>query len=410
MKTLYLECKMGAAGDMLTAALLELLPDRKAFLDKMNALGLEGVDITAEKAEMQGIFGTRIHVHIHGEEEISEDIHEHHHNENEHRHEHHYEHHKEHHHHSSLHDIEHIISNMPISEKVREDARSVYRLIADAEADVHGRKVDEIHFHEVGTLDAVVDVVGVCMLMEMLSPDRVVVSPVHVGSGYVRCAHGILPVPAPATAYILRGVPSYGGEIEGELCTPTGAALLKYFADEFGTMPVMKTEAVGYGMGHKEFSRLNCVRAFWGENEDKTDRICELVCNLDDMTGEDIGFAVETLLAAGAADVFTTPISMKKNRPAVMLTVLCREEQREAILPLIFRHTSTIGVREKLCERYVLEREECTVHTKFGDIRVKKSGGYGVTRIKPEYDDISHIAAENGLSLDEVRKLIDKTR
>ncbi|HCJ40301.1 nickel pincer cofactor biosynthesis protein LarC [uncultured Ruminococcus sp.] len=415
MKTLYLECKMGAAGDMLTAALLELLPDSKAFIDKMNSLGLDGVEISAEKVSVMGICGTRMHVAVNGQEEVSEDVPGHHHEHHHHEHE---EHHREHHHHehdhehhsTSLHDIEHIISHMPVSEKVKNDANAVYRIIAQAEAEVHGTAAGHIHFHEVGTLDAVADVVGACLLMEMLSPDKVVVSPVHVGSGHVRCAHGILPVPAPATANILRGVPTYGGEAEGELCTPTGAALLKYFADDFGSMPVIRTEAVGIGMGHKEFERLNCVRAFMGTENDKTDRICELVCNLDDMTGEDIGFAVETLLGAGAADVFTTPIYMKKNRPAVMLTVLCTEQQRETVLPLIFKHTSTLGVRERSCERYLLERTESIVSTGYGDIRVKKSFGYGVERVKPEYDDVSRIAADNGLSIGEIKRLTKNNR
>ena len=175
-------------------------------------------------------------------------------------------------------------------------------------------------------------------------------------------------------------------------------------------MPVIRTEAVGIGMGHKEFERLNCVRAFMGTENDKTDRICELVCNLDDMTGEDIGFAVETLLGAGAADVFTTPIYMKKNRPAVMLTVLCTEQQRETVLPLIFKHTSTLGVRERSCERYLLERTESIVSTGYGDIRVKKSFGYGVERVKPEYDDVSRIAADNGLSIGEIKRLTKNNR
>lgn len=418
MKTLYLECGMGAAGDMLTAALLELLPDSGEFIGKMNSLGLEGVEVSAEKTPMQGILGTRIHVKIKGEEERSEDAdshhhheHHHHHHDHEHHHnhghEHEHHHHHGHHHHTSLHDIEHLISHMPLSDKVKSDSAAVYRLIAEAESAAHGRSVEEIHFHEVGTLDAVADVVGVCLLMEMLAPERVVVSPVHVGSGHVHCAHGILPVPAPATAHILQGVPTYGGDIRGELCTPTGAALLKYFADSFGKMPMMTTEKIGYGLGHKEFERMNCVRAFLGETEDKSEQIAELICNLDDMTGEEIGFAVETLLDEGALDVFTTPIGMKKSRPAVMLTVLCRADMRERLLKLIFKHTTTIGVREHLCERYVLGRAVSSVVTPHGVVGMKRSSGYGVTRIKPEYEDIARIAKEKGMSLTDVKRLVE---
>ena len=186
-----------------------------------------------------------------------------------------------------------LIDSLPVSDRVKADAKAVYALIAEAESKVHGRPVTEIHFHEVGTMDAVADVVGVCLLMEQLAPEQVIASPVHTGSGHVHCAHGILPVPAPATALILEGIPSYSAGVKGELCTPTGAALLKHFVSRFGDRPVMSVSAVGYGMGKKDFDRANCLRAFLGESEGEREQITKLECNLDDMTGEDIGFATD---------------------------------------------------------------------------------------------------------------------
>lgn len=267
MKTLYLECNMGAAGDMLTAALLELHPNPEDFLSRLNALQIPGVQVVAEPATKCGINGTHVSVTVNGEEEVSEDVHEHEHeHEHHHDHDHHHHHHHHHgHHHAGMHDIEHIISHLELPEEVRQDVLAVYGLIAEAESHAHGKPVEEIHFHEVGTMDAIADVTAVCMLIHELAPEQIIVSPVHVGSGQVRCAHGILPVPAPATAHILRGVPTYGGSIRGELCTPTGAALLKHFADRFGNMPVLTVEKIGYGMGKKDFEAANCVRTMWGE-------------------------------------------------------------------------------------------------------------------------------------------------
>ena len=285
---------------------------------------------------------------------------------------------------------------------------AVYSLIAQAESHVHGVPVTEIHFHEVGTMDAVADVTAVCLLMNELSPDEVVVSPVHVGSGQVECAHGILPVPAPATAYILRDVPIYGGEIMGELCTPTGAALLKHFAARFGAMPVMKTQAIGYGMGKKDFPRANCVRAMLGETADQTDTVLELSCNVDDMTAEAIGFAMERLFEGGALEVYTVPIGMKKSRPGTLLRVMCAERDREKVLGLLFRHTATLGVREYSTRRDVLDRRVETVRTACGEVRRKVASGYGVSRTKYEYDDLSRVARERGISLDEAKALLEE--
>lgn len=409
MRTLYLDCSMGAAGDMLTAALLELIPGKEEFINRINTLGIPGVTVVAEKASKCGINGTHISVKVNGTEE-DEDMHSHDHHDHEHDHHHDHDHEHEHehsHHHSGMDDITHIVSGLSIPEKVKNDVLAVYSLIAEAESHAHGVSVKEIHFHEVGTMDAIADVTAVCLLMDILNPDEVVVSPVHVGSGSVKCAHGILPVPAPATAYILKGVPIYGGEIKSELCTPTGAALLKHFATKFDEMPIMKTEAIGYGMGKKDFERANCVRAFLGEKDDERDMVLELCCNLDDMTPEAIGFAEEELLKNRALDVFTTPVQMKKSRPGVLLTVLCKEEKKDEIVGLIFKHTSTIGIRETKCRRYVLDRSIETISTKYGEVKKKISSGYGVRREKYEYDDISRIARDNDLTIDQVIKEIE---
>ena len=383
MKTLYFDCGMGAAGDMLTAALLELLPDREAFMEELNALGIPGVRFTAETCEKCGITGTHMKVTVHGEEEGSDHPH----------------------HHGDLGDIRNIVSSLPIPTMVKLDILSVYEEIAQAESHVHGVPVEHIHFHEVGTMDAIADVTAVCLLLHRLAPDKISASPVHVGSGQVRCAHGILPVPAPATAYLLRDIPIYGGELQGELCTPTGAALLKHFATEFGGLPVMKVRSIGYGMGKKDFPRANCVRAMLGDAEDPGDRIVELRCNVDDMTGEAIGFALEQLLRGGALDAFTVPIGMKKSRPGVLITVLCREDRKEAMARLLLQHTTTLGVREFPCQRYTLSRSTVTVHTPYGPVRKKVSSGYGVHREKFEYEDLASIAKEQNLSLSE---LLDK--
>ena len=397
MKMLYLDCAMGAAGDMLTAALLELLPEPEQFVDELNALGIPGVTFRRVPAEKCGIRGTQMSVLVDGQEEGET----HHHAPEEHHHHHHHE-------HRSLRDIAALLERLPLSEGVRAQVMAVYTRIAEAESAAHGCPVEQIHFHEVGAMDAVAALTAVCLLMDRLAPERVVVSPVHVGSGQVRCAHGVLPVPAPATAYLLRGVPAYGGSVRGELCTPTGAALLTQFASEFGPMPLMRVEAVGYGMGKKDFEAANCVRAMLGAAEDAPEAVLELQCNLDDMTAEAAGFAMERLLDAGALDVWTTPIGMKKSRPAVLLSVLCRESDREKLLPVLFRHTTTLGVREQRLRRHTLTRGITVCETPHGPVRVKTAEGFGVRRSKPEYEDLAQIARETGCSLAEAAALLGK--
>ena len=413
MRTIYLDCSMGAAGDMLMAALLELLPEKDTFLQKMQSLGLPGLEISAEPSVKCGITGTHMRVLIHGEEEGRPHVHA----AEEPFHSHadapeaaHAHVHVHPHHHTDLNELTHRISHLNVSEAVRSNILAVYQSIADAESRVHGVPVEQIHFHEVGSLDALADVTGVCLLMELLAPEQVLASPVHVGSGQVRCAHGILPVPAPATALLLEGIPIYGGSIRGELCTPTGAALLRRFVTRFGPLPPMRVEKTGYGMGTKDFEAANCVRAMLGQTEESAGHILELACNLDDMTPEAVGFAMEQLFAAGALDVYTTPIGMKKNRPGVLLTCMCREDDREAMLRTIFRHTSTLGVRVSVCDRYTLSRRQYAVQTPDGEIRVKESSGWGILRHKAEFEDLARIARQTGKSIAEVLDTISETK
>ena len=395
MRTLYIDCSMGAAGDMLTAALLELVEDKNSFVQKLNSIGLEGIEYRLEKSEKCGITGSHMSVLVHGQEE-DESMHDHHHEEHHHHHE-----------HNSMDGIRHIVcDHLNISENVKKSVMDIYAIIAQAESEVHGKPVTDIHFHEVGSKDAVADVTAVCLLMEELNVDKVYASPVHVGSGTVKCAHGILPVPAPATANILKGIPVYGGSVSGELCTPTGAALLKYFVSEFCEMPLMKIEKIGYGMGKKDFERANCVRVSLGETPSKKDDVLELSFNLDDMTAEKIGFAMERFFEAGALDVYTVPVGMKKQRPGTLMRLLCKEADAEKMVREIFHHTTTNGIRQARLERYVLNRRMETIETEWGPVRNKIVSGYGTERSKLEYNDVSRIARETGMSIQEVEEKI----
>ena len=411
MKTLYLDCGMGAAGDMLAAALIGLVPDPEKMMERLNAAGIPDVRYELEPSVKNGITGLHMSVTVRGMEETAGDeLDDHNHghaHDHEHAHEHSHDHHG--HTHSSLARIGHIVKDhLDLPEQVRLDVMEVFGLIAQAESRVHGVPVPEIHFHEVGTMDAVADITAVCLLMHELSPDEVIASPVHTGSGHVKCAHGTLPVPAPATAYILQGIPIYGGEIKGELCTPTGAALLKHFVTRFGNMPVMTTQAIGYGMGKKDFPAANCVRAMLGETAGRPDEVILLSCNVDDMTAEAAGYAMQKLFEGGALEVYTVPVGMKKCRPGTLIRVLCREQDKENMVRLLFTHTSTIGIREMAVSRHVLERETQTVQTQYGPVRRKISSGYGVRRVKIEHDDLARVADGQGISLQEAADLLEK--
>ncbi len=382
---LYFECNMGASGDMLASALVDLFEDKAAVVSELNSLGLPDTEISYSVSEKCGISGAHLDIVIKGETETPEAHHHHHH----------------HHSHRSLGDIFEIIDSLCADEKVKADAKEIYKVVASAEAQAHNAPVSEVHFHELGMLDAVADVTICAYLINRLKPERIIASPVNVGSGTVKCAHGVLPVPAPATANILNGVPYYKSEIETELCTPTGAAILKYFADEFTAEPVFTNVIkTGIGTGTKELERANILRVF--AFEDVT--VAELSCNIDDMTGEEAAFAAEVMMNSGALDCFITPVTMKKGRPAYLFTVLCRNSEAEKFAELIFKHTTTIGIRKYSPSRYTLER---TIDEKKG-VRIKRSEGFGIKREKAEFEDIKKLALEKDISLFEARRIAEK--
>lgn len=396
MRTLYLDCSMGVAGDMLSAALLGLFPEREreAMLAKLNAIGIHGVEYVLEPTAKCGIAALHLSVRVHGHEEGEE--------------------HHHHHEHRSLHDVLGIIDGLALPPAVADDVRAVYALIGEAEAKAHGGSQDAVHFHEVGALDAIADISATALLIAELKPDRIVASPVNCGSGFVHCAHGVLPVPAPCTAALLEGLPSrMDPEIDGELCTPTGAALVRHFAKSFGPMPAMALQGVGYGAGKKDFSnRANFLRAFIGEQPAgkpagteqgaapigsvpasfEAGEVCQFRCAIDDMTAEEFGFAAERIMADGALDVCMIPALMKKGRPGTILEVLCKPEDRDAIAASIFRNTTTLGLREEIVRRRVLERREDAIETPLGRIRRKFAFGEGVAKAKAEYEDLAAAA------------------
>lgn len=430
MKTLFIECNTGAAGDMLMSALLEIAPENAE--DALNNLTIPGVTYHVHKEERTGVHGTSIHVLVNGEEEgAGHDSHEYHHHDHDHHdHEHNHDHHDheyEHaHHHHNMASIKSIINTQPIPDTVKKDALDVYKRIADAESRVHGKPVEEVHFHEVGALDAIADIVGCCLLMHMIAPDEVIVSPINIGSGTVHCAHGILPVPAPATALILQDAVSYSDGTKSELCTPTGAAVLTHFATNYSDHPQMMTDAIGIGLGKRDIpGRLNAVRIFLGTRTDRSDInhsvssvtgieasktafdhdiVTELITNIDDMTGEELAYAMNQLLNEGALDVFHTPIIMKKGRPAVMLTCLVKLEDESRLTESIFRLTTTLGVRSRTMQRTILPRQ--SGNTASG-AAVKTSGTDQLKREKIEYDDAADYAKAHGISLREARKALE---
>jgi uncharacterized protein (TIGR00299 family) protein len=399
MKTLYLECCTGAAGDMLTAALYELLKDndKKCFLKQINSLGLNDISVTARPIEKNSINGTKIYVKIFKEEEHEKNFH--HIGNNLHKHN-----------HTNLKTIETVISRLKASKKVKDNAINIYNIIAKGEAKAHGKPVEQIHFHEVGEIDAIIDIVSICLLIDKLSPQKIISSPINIGKGHIHCAHGLLQVPAPATAHILRNIPIYTNEIDGELCTPTGAAILKYFSNSFGQMPAMRIKKIGYGMGARETEMPNCVRAFLGESGKDADTAnnvaAQLQCNLDDMTGESLSFVFDLLFKKGALDVFYTSVQMKKNRPGILLTCICDIEKAYFFAKLIFEYTSTFGVRKTICKRYILNRKISVQKTPYGNIRIKTGEGFGIKKSKPEFEDISKIAHLKNKAFEEVKNNI----
>lgn len=402
---------MGIAGDMLTATLLGLVDDSKMWIEKLNQIGLPDVTYTLIPKEDKGLEGYRVAVTINGiEESENHDEHiKHSETHGDREHSEHHVHSEQHVHGRGLQDVRDIINSLSISDTCKQNAINVYNLVAQAEAKVHKSTVTQIHFHELGMLDAIADIVAVCVLIEELKFNEIIISPIHVGTGTVHCAHGELPVPAPATMELLGGIPIYADyQIKGELCTPTGAALAQYFGTSYSNMPVMTPTIVSYGFGTKQFERPNCIRAFVEMINDSEDSIIEMSCNLDDMTPEEIGFCIEQLLLSPALEVFTTPIMMKKQRPGTMLTVLCKVEDIEIIRNLIFKHTTSLGIRYYRCERYILNRSIGEIDWEGSTIAFKKSSGFGVIRNKYEYDSLAAFAKRNDMSLLDLKRQLGK--
>ena len=432
MKTLYLDIFSGIAGDMFIAALLDLGVDAKILERELRKLKLDGWHLHISRQQKSAIAGIKFDVHLAHEHDHTSahegHEHGHHHHGHEHTHDHAHEHHHDHAHEEHHHDgqrnfseIKKIISNSKLSAWVKQKSIAVFQRIADAEGKIHGLPPNEVHFHEVGAVDSIVDIVGAAIALEVLGKPCVFAAPVVEGTGWIRCAHGRFPVPAPATLAILgaRKIPVSQCDEPHELVTPTGAALLAEFVEHFGTMENLVPEKIGFGLGTRENqTRPNVLRAVLGSQPKaqspkakvattdldwETDRVAVLETNLDDCAGEILGAFVETALAAGALDVFHTPIQMKKNRPAVLLTVLCAEAEADKFAELILRETTAFGVRKTVAERRKLRREFTDVKTPFGEVTVK-TGRFGgkVVQAAPEFESARKIASKAKVPLKQV--------
>ena len=419
-KILYLECNSGISGDMTVGALLDLGADRQVLENALESLGVDGYHLHFGRKVVCGLdaFDFDVHLeadghghsheHTHRQEDAYErvdscghsEVHEHCHG---HKHEHSHEHedgHSHSHTHRNLHDIYHIIDHLDSNERVKEMARTMFRIVAEAESKAHGLPVEQVHFHEVGAIDSIVDIISVAVCMDNLGVEDVVVSALSEGHGHVRCQHGVLPVPVPATANIAS---SYGLKLhftdnDGEMVTPTGAAIAAALRTKDRLPSSCRLLKVGMGAGNKVFKQANVLRAMLLETSQEEDRtMWVLETNLDDCTGEMLGLAMEMLLDAGATDVWYTPIHMKKNRPAYMLSVLCRESSIEAMEEIILTQTTTIGIRRYPTERTILERSEIQVETSYGPADVKVCAYKGRTFFYPEYESIRRICREQGV-------------
>ncbi len=378
---------MGASGDMILGALYELAPNRDKIIQKLNSF-FEDVSVTVSDREKIGTWGKHISVEIGGveEESIDADGHGHDHG----------------HSHANRMYIYDNIESLPISDSVKLNALEIFNSVLQAESVVHKTSVSKVHLHELGNLDAIIDIVGACMMIEDINPDKIIASYVNVGSGFVRCAHGIVPVPAPATSILISGMKVYSSDIKGELTTPTGAAILRHFCEDYMPLPPMNIIDSGIGVGNKDFELPNVLRVFIGETAEEK-KVSELIATLDDITSEQLSYAAEVLMENGALDAYITPITMKKGRAAFMLTCLVKKGEEEKFASLIFRHTTTIGVRFREYDRFTLSRRIISEETKFGTVRFKVSEGYGVIRKKAEFDDLKSISVRTGLSIDDVK-------
>lgn len=390
MRVLFYDCQAGLSGDMNLAAMLDLGVEASLLRRGLSRLGLDReFDLRVSRDRRHGIAGTRVDVDVlapDGEDRVQG--------------------------HRTLPDIEALIDGSDLSPEVRRTSLAVFRRLARAEAKVHDRPLTAVHFHEVGAVDALVDIVGAAICRHSLAVDAVWAAPVELGGGFVSCAHGRLPVPAPATVALLEGIPTTRGAVRAETTTPTGAAILAELADRFTATPAFVVERTGYGIGHRDTDLPNVLRVHLAETatvaEGASRRPARLLqCNIDDMTAEMLGVALDVLLASGAMDVFFTPILMKKNRPATSLSLLCAPEDEARFKALLFRHTTTLGIKSFSLEKTELATALARVDTPLGPVTVKQALLDGrVIRSKPELEDCRALAARHGLPLSEIYRLL----
>ena len=395
MKTLYFDCSSGISGNMTLGALLEIIGDENYLLEELKKLNVDGYKIEISKQVKNGIKGTYVDV-------ILDEDHTH-----EHEHEHHHDHEHHHHEHRNLNDVYSVIDNSSLDEKTKDLAKRIFLRVAKAESKVHNKPLEEVHFHEVGAIDSIIDIVGTAILINKISPDRIISSVVNDGYGFIECAHGTMAVPVPATSEIFAAsnVKFRQIDIDTELVTPTGAAIIAELAEEFTTLPAMVTEKIGWGTGSKDLKIPNVLKVYYGEIQEKNENFVVMETNIDDCSGEILGYTSEKLFENGALDVFFTPIFMKKNRPAYRLTVACKKEDMFKLQNIIFKETTTIGIRYRFEARTELGREFVEIDTKYGKIKAKKVTNDGETYVYPEYESMKKIAKENNIPLKELYKL-----
>jgi uncharacterized protein (TIGR00299 family) protein len=412
MTTLYLDCFAGISGDMLLGALLDCGLDFESLKREISKVDLHGYQLRVGRTDRCGITATKFDVEVSGQDGHHHQAHDDHaHRSDDHHHEHQHEHqHTDEHPHRPLSEIVRLIESSTLSETVKERAQTIFRRLGEAEAKIHGVPIEEIHFHEVGAVDSIVDIVGACVGLEQLGIRKVVSSALHVGSGTFKCAHGTYPVPGPATAELLRQIPFYTGEIRGELVTPTGAAIVSSCATGFGPLPMMRVQRIGYGAGTRKYTDFpNVLRVYLGElidDEETADSVAIIETNLDDLSPQVLGALMEKAFTAGALDLFYTPVQMKKNRPGVLLTLLCAPNDRERMIEMVWRETTTLGVRYRIERRAILQRQHLTVATQFGPIRIKIATAPDGRRLNyaPEYEDCQTAALNHRVALREVQQ------
>lgn len=408
MKALYFDCSSGISGNMTLGALLEIVGDDNYLIDELKKLNVDGYKIEISKKVRNGITGKYVDVildddHEHHHEHCHEHEHDSHHHEDEHNHTH-----DEHHHeHRNLDDVNKIIDESSLNNDVKDLAKRIFIRVAKAESKVHNKPLDQVHFHEVGAIDSIVDIVGTAILINKINPDKIISSIVNDGYGFIECAHGTMSVPVPATSEIFAAsnVKFRQIDIDTELVTPTGAAIIAELATEFTTLPAMVTEKIGWGAGSKEIKIPNILKVYLGEMEEQNENFVVMETNIDDCGGELFGYTQELLFKNGALDVFFTPIYMKKNRPGYRMSVACKREDMFKLQNIIFRETTTIGIRYRFEYRTELEREMIEIDTKYGKIKAKKVNNNGEEYIYPEYESIKKLAVEKNIPLKEFYKL-----